>query len=388
MEVIKTEKFEMLAKTFAGLEDILAKELEEIGAEKISIGKRMVSFHGNTECMYKANFYLRTALRILKPLYKAEIKTPEEYYDFFRNIEWEKHMNFHHTFAIDSVINTTVFNNSLYAAQRAKDAIVDRFREKYHKRPSVDIKQPMVPINVHMAGENITVSLDSSGEPLSKRGYRLADGGAPLNQVLAAAMILYSGWDPNKPFIDPMTGSGTLAIEAAMIARNIPPGLLRKTYAFQNWLDYDRDLFNAMIDGVELNEIRPKIFANDISPEVIGIARQNAQKALVSSFIRFSEGPIEDYKPRAKEGTIVINPPYGERLKPDEIDALYNEIGSSLKFNFNGMKAWIITSNTDALKNIGLKYTDKMKLYNGGLLCTYASYELFEGSRIDFLKSK
>lgn len=386
MEDLQAEKFEMLAKTFSGLEEVLAEELETIGAEKITIGRRMVSFYGDVECMYKANIYIRTALRILKPIYKSVVKTQDEYYDFFRNIEWEKHMGFHHTFAIDSVINTTVFNNSLYAAQRAKDGIVDRFREKYHKRPSVDIKTPMVPINVHMSGDNINVSLDSSGDPLNKRGYRIADGGAPLNQVLAAAMILYSKWDPTTPFVDPMTGSGTLAIEAAMIARNIPPGLLRKSYAFQNWPDYNKELYNSIIDKVELNEIRPKIFANDISEEVIGIAKQNAQKALVSSFIRFTNLPMEEYKPKAKNGTIVMNPPYGERLKPDEIDNLYSEIGTTLKFNYSGMKAWIISSNKDALKRIGLKPSEKMQLYNGGLPCIYAAFELFEGSRKEFLE--
>lgn len=380
------EKFEMLAKTFAGLEEMLAEELETINAERITIGRRMVSFYGDEECMYKANIYLRTALRILKPIYKKVIKTPEEYYDFFRNIEWEKHMGFHHTFAIDSVINTTLFNNSLYAAQRAKDGIVDRFRDKYHKRPSVDVKNPMVLINVHMNEENITVSLDSSGEPLNKRGYRQVDGGAPLNEVLAAAMIKLSGWDPETPFIDPMTGSGTLAIEAAMMARHIPPGLLRKNYAFQNWPDYNKQIYRDIIDAVELNEIRPKIFANDISEEVVGMAKQNAQRALVSSFIRFSNLPMAEYSPRAKKGTVVINPPYGERLQPDEINELYSEIGTSLKFTFSGMKAWIITSNIDALKNIGLKPLSKKKLFNGGLPCVYAGYELFEGARKEHIE--
>lgn len=382
------EKFEMIAKTFSGLEEVLSKELETINAEKIKIGRRMVTFYGDEECMYKANIYLRTALRVLKPIYKSTIKTPDDYYNFFRNIEWEKHMGFHHTFAIDSVINTTVFNNSLYAAQRAKDGIVDRFRDKYHKRPNVDTTNPMVLINVHMNDEQISVSLDSSGEPLNKRGYRLADGGAPLNEVLAAAMIKMSEWNPETPFIDPMTGSGTLAIEAAMIARNIPPGLLRKSYAFQNWPGYNRELYRSIIDQVELNEIRPKIFANDINEDVVGMAKQNAQKALVSSFIRFSNLPMSEYKPKAKAGTIIINPPYGERLQPEEIDKLYTEIGDTLKFNYTGMKAWVITSNKEALKRISLKSSKRIELYNGGLACTYASFDLFDGARKDYLENK
>jgi putative N6-adenine-specific DNA methylase len=381
-----TGKFEMIAKTFAGLEPVLAKELELINAEKITIGRRMVSFFGNEECMYKANIYLRTALRILKPIYQAKINTPEEYYTFFREIEWEKHMGFHHTFAIDSVINSKLFNNSLYAAQRAKDGIVDRFRDKYNQRPSVDIKHPMVLINVHLSDDRINVSLDSSGEPLSKRGYRTADGGAPLNEVLAAAMILYSNWDPTTPFVDPMTGSGTLAIEAAMIAREMPPGLLRMNYAFQNWPDYNKVLYKKIIDNIELKEFRPKIYANDISQEYIEIARQNAQRALVSSFIHFSEQPISEYRPKAKEGTIIINPPYGERMKPSEIGELYSEIGTALKMNYSGFKAWLITSNKDAFKKIGLRHSSKMQLFNGGLPCIYVSYDIFDGALKDFKK--
>jgi putative N6-adenine-specific DNA methylase len=234
---------ELIAKTFSGLEPILADELTKLGATDVLLGKRMVSFKGDDALLYKANIYLRTALRILKPLCSSPVKNTDQYYQFFRGIEWEKYMNLHHSFAIDTVANSKIFTNSLYAAQLAKDAIVDRFRDKYHKRPLVDTKQPKVLINVHISGEQINVSLDSSGETLNKRGYRTADGGAPLNEVLAAAMILNSGWDPKTPFIDPMTGSGTLAIEAALIARNIPPGMLRKNFAFQNWPDYNKELY-------------------------------------------------------------------------------------------------------------------------------------------------
>ncbi len=378
------EPFEMLAKTFAGLEPALAKELEKIGASDIAEGRRMVSFKGDTECLYKANIHLRTALRVLKPIYKGRANTPEEYYNFFRNFEWEKYMGLHHTFAIDAVINTKVFNNSLYAAQRAKDGIADRFKEKYNKRPTVDVLQPEILFNVHYSGVELSISLDSSGEPLNKRGYRLAEGEAPLNPVLAAAMIQYSNWDANSPFIDPMTGSGTLAIEAAMIARNIPPGLIRKYFSFQNWPDYDKALYQQLIDQIDLTELKPQIYASDILPEMIEIAKTNAQKALVSSYIRFTPQNITDYKPKQKSGTVIINPPYGERLKPAEINKLYAEIGTSLKQNFQGYTAWIISSNADALKHIGLKPIKKYQLYNGGLLCTYVGFELFEGSLKEF----
>ena len=381
-------KFEMIAKTFAGLESALEKELHGLGAEDIVPGRRMVRFKGDTTCLYKTNIYLRTALRILKPIHKGQVKTMDDYYAFFRNIEWEKYMNLHHSFAIDAVVTSKLFNNSLFAAQRAKDAIVDRFREKYHKRPLVDTKTPKVLINVHMAGESITVSLDSSGEPLNKRGYRLADGGAPLNEVLAAAMIKYSGWNPETPFVDPMTGSGTLAIEAALIARNIPPGMLRKNFAFQNWHDYNKTIYQNIIDEIEISEIRPKIFANDISEEVIDIAKRNARKALVSSFIKFSNKDFIEFTPKVEGSTLLINPPYGERLKPEEINEMYSTLGTSLKNNYSGGKAWIITSNKEAFKNIGLRYSSRMELYNGGLLCWFAGFELFQGKLKEFKKEK
>lgn len=382
------EPFDMLAKTFAGLEPALAQELKQIGASDIVIGRRMVSFKGNTECMYRANVYLRTALRVLKPIYKGIIKTPEEYYNFFHQLEWEKYMGLHHTFAIDAVINTKVFNNSLYAAQRAKDGIADRFKDKYNKRPNVDVQQPEILINVHYSGEELSIALDSSGEPLNKRGYRVGEGEAPLNPVLAAAMIIYSKWDPNTPFVDPMTGSGTLAIEAAMIARGIPPGLIRKSYSFQNWPDYNKQLFQQIIDGIELNEVRPQIFASDIVPEMIEIARKNAQKALVMSYIRFSTQSFMEYIPKAKAGTLIMNPPYGERLQPEEINQFYSSIGTSLKREFQGYTAWIISSNLDAMKHIGLKPVAKYQLYNGGLQCNYAGFELFDGSLKEFKENR
>jgi putative N6-adenine-specific DNA methylase len=385
MKENNTEKYEMIAKTFSGLEPVLAKELEEIGAKNITPGRRMVSFIGDNKCMYKANIFLRTAMRVLKPIYSTTIKTQDDFYNYLRNIEWEKHMNLHHSFAIDSVINTKIFTNSLFTSQRSKDAIVDRFRDKYHKRPLVDTKEPKILINIHISGEQLNISLDSSGEPLNKRGYRSADGGAPLNEVLAAAMILYSDWDPVKPFVDPMTGSGTLAIEAAMIARNIPPGMLRKNYSFQNWPDYNKELYREIIEGIELNEIRPKIYANDILEDVVEIAKQNARNALVSSFIKFSNTPMAEYVPRrVNEATIILNPPYGERLKPGQIEELYSEIGTSLKNNFSGSTAWLITSNKEAFKKIGLRYKKRMELYNGGLLCWYAGFEMFDGSYKEF----
>lgn len=380
----ENQEYSLIAKTFFGLEEILAEEIKELGAKDVEIGRRMVSFKGDKEILYKANIHLRTALRVLKTIYTFTIKNQDDYYNFLRDIEWGNILGLHHTFAIDSVVHSEIFKNSLFTAQRAKDAIVDSFKAKYHKRPLVDIKNPGVLINIHISDKTVDVALDSSGIPLNQRGYRVAEGPAPLNQVLAAAMIKMSGWDINNPFIDPMTGSGTLAIEAAMIARNMPPGMIRKEFCFQNWPDYNRKLYRKIMEEIELNDFRPTIIANDIDEGMVDVARQNAAKANVSSFIRFNRKAFEIYKPRVKDGTVMMNPPYGERLEKDEIIEFYEDIGSTLKERFNGFSAWILTSNHDALKHLGLKPSSKKKLFNGSLECAFNSYEMFDGSLKDY----
>ncbi|MBN1117512.1 MAG: RNA methyltransferase [Bacteroidales bacterium] len=373
-------KFEMVAKTFFGLEPILEEEIKNLGAEDVRIGRRMVSFVGDLEVLYKANIFLRTALRILKTVHSFTIKDQDDYYNKLIEIEWEVYLGLHHTFAIDSVVvNSEIFKNSLFTSQRAKDALVDRFRKKYHKRPLVNVETPDVLINIHINGNRVNVALDSSGVSLHRRGYRVMEGPAPINPVLAAALIKLSGWDPSTPFVDPMTGTGTMAIEAALIARNIPPGLIRKEYCFQNWTDYNKKLYHKILEEVELNDFKPQIFANDISEESIEMARQNAFKANITSFIRFSNKSFRDFKPRVKEGTVIINPPYGERMKEDKINSLYKEMGDILKEKYPGFKAWIISSNTNAMKNIGLKSSGKTKLFNGSLECIFSAYDLFEG---------
>ncbi len=380
MEKIPEKEFELIAKTFFGLEQVLADELKKIGANNIVIGRRMVSFTGDKAMLYKANIYLRSALRILKVIHSFEIEDIKQYYSFLHDIEWEKYLNLHHSIAIDAVVSSTLFNNSLYAAQLAKDAIVDRFREKYSKRPEVDTHNPSVLINVHVSEKKVNVSLDSSGESLHKRGYRTSEGEAPINQVLAASLIYLSEWDYKTPFIDPMTGSGTLAIEAAMMARNMPPGMIRKDFCFKNWLDYDRNIYQSILENIELNDIKPVIMANDISENILSIAKQNSSKANISSFIRFSSKPFADFVPPVKSGTIIINPPYGERMKNDKIEELYREIGNTLKLKYSGYKAWIISSNSEALKFIGLKPSVKIKVFNGSLECSYSRYDIFSGS--------
>lgn len=378
------ENYALIAKTFYGLEDLLKEELFKIGATDIEKGTRMVRFKGDKELLYKANIYLRTALRILKTIHSFEIQSQEDYYEYIHNIEWEKYLGLHHSFAIDSVVNSKIFKNSLFASQRAKDAIVDRFRAKYHKRPLVNIQNPDVLVNVHISGNKVDLALDSSGVSLHRRGYREEEGAAPLNQALAAALIYMSGWQYENPFIDPMTGSGTLAIEAAMIARNIPPGLLRKDYCFQNWQDYDKILYRKIIEDVRLNDIKPVVFANDMSSSVLDIARNNALKANVTSFIKFSNKSFNEFKPRAQNGTIIFNPPYGERIKVNQIKELYQDIGNSLKKYFSGFDAWVISSNKEALKFLGLKPDKKIKVFNGSLECSYNKYTVFDGSFKDY----
>lgn len=381
------EEYSLIAKTLFGLEEILAGEVEKIGGKNVQIGRRMVKYTGNKEILYKSNIYLRTALRVLKNIYTFTIENQDDYYDFLRKVEWGKFLGLHHTFAIDAVVNSPVFNNSLFASQRAKDALVDSFRAKYHKRPLVDVANPDVLISIHISENQVNLALDSSGISLHQRGYRVVEGPAPLNQVLAAALIYMSGWDIKTPFIDPMTGSGTLAIEAAMMARNMPPGMIRKEFCFQNWPDYDRKLYRQIMENIELNDFKPQVIANDIDEDMLSKARLNASKANVSSFIRFNHKAFEIYKPRVKNGTVLMNPPYGERLEKDEIEEFYEDIGDTLKERFTGFKAWIISSNEDAMKHIGLRTSNKIKVFNGSLECQFLGYDIFEGSIKEY-KSK
>lgn len=377
--MIKPEKLEMLAKTFRGLEDILAEEIEHIGGEEIEKGNRYVKFVGDLKLLYKANVYLRTALRILVPIEKTEINSQDDYYNFFRNINWENYLGLHHTFAIDSVIASDIFKNSLFASQRGKDAIVDYFRQKYHKRPSVHKSNPDILINVHLADKELTISLDSSGDSLHKRGYRREGVPAPINEVLAAAIVKLAVKDFKQPIIDPMCGSGTLAIEAAMMGRGMPPGMIRRSYCFQNWANYQPRLMREVYDEIEITDTRIKIFANDISEEAIEHARSNAMRANVNSFIRFSNKDFDEYKAKVKEGVVLINPPYGERLEIEDVEAFYASIGNRLKNHYVGYNAWIISSNVKGMKKIGLKPDRKIKLFNGSLECTLNQYVLFEG---------
>lgn len=381
-------QFEMIAKTLYGLEDVLADELTALGGLKVGIGRRMVSFEGDKALMYKANLYCRTALRILKPVSRFKADNADTVYEEIKKIEWDEYFSPDHTFAVDATIYSDTFNHSKFVAYRTKDAIVDYFNEKYEKRPSVRVKGPDIYINIHISHFDCTISIDSSGESLHKRGYRSEQVEAPLNEVLAAGMILKTGWRGGANFIDPMCGSGTLLIEAAMIALNIPPGLFRTTYAFERWPDFDQELFDELYnDESAEREFEFKCYGSDISPKAIEMAQQNVKNAGLSRYIELKTMPFQQYAEAPENGILVTNPPYGERISTNDIIGLYSMIGERLKHVFTGYQAWILSYKEECFDKIGLRPSQKMKLMNGQLECEFRCYELFKGKNKDYKKA-
>jgi len=375
--------FKMVAKTFFGLEEILADELLKLGAKKINIGVRNVSFYGDKGFLYKANLSLRTAIRILKPIVVFDVNDDKELYSSFFNFNWEDYISIDNTFAIDSVLNSDFFTHSLYVSQKAKDGIVDRYRKLFKTRPTVDSINPDLKINIHIRNKCCTVSLDSSGKPLNQRGYRSQTNIAPINEVLAAGIILLSEWDLESDFLDPMCGSGTLLIEAAMLATNYPPNIKRSNFSFKNWNDFDLDLFVTITKSV-LSKIKPfnnKILGFDKSPSAISKCNQNIINAGLEDVISISK---EDFFRSKKHNDdylyIVFNPPYGERLRID-IELFYKKIGDTLKTNYTNSCTWFITSSIEALKYVGLRPSRKIKLFNGKLESRLAKYEIYSGSK-------
>lgn len=379
------EKFQMVAKTFEGLEDVLREELIDLGAENVEIGRRMVSFEGDNTILYKANLCCRTALRILKPIVMFTADSTDELYDYLRDLDWEQFMDADTTFAVDSTVFGNEFTHSKFVTYRVKDAIVDHFRDKDGSRPSIRLEGADLLFNVHIAGDRVTVSLDSSGEPLFKRGYRVEQTDAPINEVLAAGIILKTGWRGDSDFLDPMCGSGTFLIEAALIAANINPGIYRESFAFEKWKDFDKDLFEEIYnDDSEEREFNYKIFGGDIDPDAIAVARKNIKSARVEDMVELSCQPLTEWEADTAEGIIVTNPPYGERLRPGNLDSLYKEIGNTLKNNFQGWHAWILGYQEQQLKEIGLKPSVKIPLFNGNLECSLREYVMFDGSYSQF----
>ena len=375
----------MVAKTLYGLEDFLAEELISIGAENVETGRRMVSFSGDKAILYKANFSCRTALRILKPVSEFKANDADAVYQEVKKIEWDKYLSPEKTFAVDAVVFSESFNHSKFVAYRTKDAIADYFNEKYEKRPSVRVNNPDLYINIHISHNDCTVSLDSSGESLHKRGYRVSQVDAPLNEVLAAGMILKTGWRGESDFLDPMCGSGTLLIEAAMIALNIAPGIFRKEYAFEQWADFDSDLFDEISnDESAERKFEFKCLGSDISPMAIEKATKNVQSASLSKYIELKVMPFQQYTEAPRPGILVMNPPYGEHISSNDIIELYSMIGERLKHVFTGYNAWILSYKDECFDKIALRPKHRMKLMNGDLECEYRCYELFDGKNKDF----
>ena len=379
----------MIAKTFRGLEEVLATELVNIGANNVQIQRRAVSFTGDKALMYKANLCSRTASRILKPILAFDASNPDEVYDQIKKINWDEYMTVDSTFAIDSTIFSDEFRHSKFVAYRVKDAIADWFMEKYEKRPSVRLDSPQVMINIHIAERKCTLSLDSSGDSLHKRGYRVAQTEAPLNEALAAGMLLMADWKGQSNFVDPMCGSGTLLIEAALIALNIPPGIYRSSFAFEKWKDFDEELFDTLYNDDSYE--RPfnfKIYGSDNSPRAIKIAEQNVKSTGLSKYIELQVMPVQKLEAPAENCLIVTNPPYGERITSDDIYGLYASLGTTVKHKFAGSTAWVISSHEECLDKIGLKPTEKIRLLNGSLDCWYCRYDIFSGKRNDFVAKK
>lgn len=377
------ENFKMVAKTFFGFEEILAKELLQLGAQQIKPGNRMVSFVGDLGFLYKANLCLRTALKILKPIHTARVQDEDALYQLFYDFPWEDFLDVNSKFVIDSVVHGTLFTHSQFASQKAKDGLVDQFRDRYNERPSVDLNRPDLRINLHIQEDFCIVSLDSSGASLHHRGYRTATNIAPLNEVLAAGLIQLSGWKGNTDFLDPMCGSGTIVIEAAMFASNIPANINRKQFAFEKWTDWDADLFEKIQES-QLKRIKNpgiQIKGSDKAPSAIEKATINVENANLSEFItlekkdffqidKVTSGPLH----------LLTNPPYGERLDGD-MNALYQGIGDAFKQSFPNTQAWLISSNMEALKCVGLRPSRKIKLFNGKLESRLMFYPIYEGTK-------
>lgn len=375
--------YKMVAKTFAGLEDLLAIELRKLGAGNIEKGVRSVQFSGDKGFMYKANISLRTALRILKPIAEFNVYSEDEFYRKIYDIDWSTYFNENSSFAIDSTVHSDKFTHSKYVTLKAKDAIVDLFRNKTGNRPNIDLEHPDVRINVRIHDNHCTVSLDSSGDSLHKRGYRTTTAEAPINEVLAAGLLLHSGWDGLSDFLDPMCGSGTILIEAAMIACHIPPNLNKKEFGFQRWNDWDVDLYE-LIEAAQLKKIRSfnhHIKGYDKSAEVILKAKENIENANLSEFIEIERKDFfQSEKYTDKYLHLLFNPPYGERLKID-IPEFYKQIGDTLKQHYPGSEAWFITSEKPAIKSVGLRASRKIKVFNGPLEARLLKYKMYEGTK-------
>lgn len=370
----------MIAKTFQGLENVLAEELTQLGANNIKIGRRMVSYTGDQEMLYRSNFCLRTAIRVLKPIKHFRATSADEVYEAVKAIDWTQYLSNDTTFAVDSVVYSTEFRHSKFVAYKVKDAIVDQFRENTGNRPNIRVSNPDIQLNMHIAEYDCTLSLDSSGESLHRRGYRQEAVEAPLNEVLAAGIILMTGWRGETDFIDPMCGSGTLPIEATLIARNIAPGVFRKSFAFERWADFDAELFDKIYnDDSQEREFLHHAYGYDNNRAAVAIAGQNVKAAGLTNDITIEFQDFKDFTQPAEKSIIVTNPPYGERIKPEDLLGLYKMIGGQFKHQFVDNEAWVLSYREECFDAIGLKSSLKVPLYNGSLECELRKYQMFSG---------
>ena len=378
-------EFELIAKTFMGLEPVLAQELTQMGANNVQIGRRMVSFTGDKEMMYRANFQLHTAIRILKPISHFNARSAEDVYESVKKIDWSKYILDGKTFSVDSVVYSEEFRNSRFVTYKVKDAIVDQFREATGSRPNISVSNPDIRLHIHIADEDATLCLDSSGESLHRRGYRQESVEAPLNEVLAAGMILMTGWKGDCDFIDPMCGSGTLLIEAALIARNINPGVFRKEFAFEKWPDFDQDLFDAIYnDDTQEREFAHHIYGYDVDMKAVNTARLNVRAAGLTKDITVEQADFKDFTKPENKSIIVTNPPYGERISTPNLLATYKMIGERFKHQFMGNDAWVLSYREECFDQIGLKPSIKIPVFNGSLECEFRKYTIFDGKMRDY----
>lgn len=379
------ESFELIAKTFQGLEEVLAQELIELGANDVQIGRRMVSFSGNQEMMYRANFCLRTAVRILKPISHFRARNADDVYKAVKEIEWKDILDLDTSFVVDTTVYSTEFRNSKFVAYKVKDAIVDYFMEREGKRPNISVANPDLRLNIHIAEDNCTLSLDSSGESLHLRGYRTATVEAPINEVLAAALIKMSGWKFDCDLIDPFCGSGTILVEAALMARNIYPGVFRQKFGFENWKDFNPELLSSIFED-DSNErtFEHRIIGSDINLRAVEAALANAKAAGVADLITVEQREIRDFKKPEMPAVLITNPPYGERLRPEDLSDIYRTLGEKLKREFQGGEAWIISSREELFDSMRLRPSFKVPLQNGSLDCELRKYVTFEGKLDNF----
>jgi len=370
----------MIAKTFQGLETVLATELIDLGANNIQIGRRMVSFTGDKKMLYRANFQLRTAIKILKPIKHFRATSADEVYAAVQEIDWTEYLTNETTFAVDSVVFSTEFRHSKFVAYKVKDAIVDQMREKTGERPNIRVTNPDLQLHIHIAEYDCTLSLDSSGESLHRRGYRQESVEAPLNEVLAAGIIMLTGWKGQCDLIDPMCGSGTIPIEAALIARGIAPGVYRKEYAFEKWPDFDQELFDAIYeDDSREHDFEHHIYGYDINRGAVTIATNNVKAAGLSKEITIQQQDFADFKQPTEKSVIITNPPYGERISAPDLLGLYKMIGTKFKHDFTGNDAWVLSYREECFDQIGLKPSLRTPLYNGSLECELRKYQMFSG---------